>query len=41
MRSNAEEILELHFGSDFWKIKEAEYFENIINAMIEYKESNE
>jgi len=34
MRDKAEEILELHFGSDYWKIKDEPYFENIINAMI-------
>ena len=39
MKNKAEEILELHFGSDFWRIKEADYFDNTINAMEEYAQS--
>ena len=35
MSEKAKEILELHFGSDYWKIKESEYFENVINAIDE------
>jgi hypothetical protein len=32
----AEEILEMHFGSEFWKLEELDYKTNIINAMQEY-----
>jgi len=28
MIDKADEILELHFGSDYWKIKDEPYFEN-------------
>ena len=31
---SAEEILELHFGSDFWEVKK--YLPNIVSAMQEY-----
>jgi len=33
---NAEEILEMHFGSEFWKLKEYDYLKHILNAMREY-----
>jgi hypothetical protein len=32
----AENILEMHFGSEFWKLEELDYKTNIINAMQEY-----
>jgi hypothetical protein len=32
----AEEILEMHFGSEFWQLEEFGYKTNIVNAMQEY-----
>lgn len=32
----ASEILELHFGSDFWMLKKYGFKSHIINAMKEY-----
>lgn len=35
MKTNLE-ILELHFGSEFYRLKELGYLDNILNAMNEY-----
>jgi len=32
----AKKTLELHMGSDFWKLKELDCIDNIVNAMIEF-----
>ena len=37
MGKSNKEILEMHMGSDFWKIEESGYLHNILNAMDEYK----
>ena len=34
-----EQILELHFGSEYYKLKELGYLDNIINAMQEFRQS--